>query len=140
MDSPRLAEDVDLGGSAYPWRKREDPFTPLAFPPFVPALCTEDDTANLEEHEKPPTQPAPASPEHPPPLGFRSDDLPSVGWLRSWALDTSESGATGLCTSAESTSMEKQLHIRSKELQETQDKCHKMEQEISKFQRKMSDL
>ncbi|XP_035246530.1 citron rho-interacting kinase-like isoform X4 [Anguilla anguilla] len=140
MDSPRLAEDVDLGGGAYPWRKREDPFTPLAFPPFVPALCTEDDTANLEEHEKPPSQPAPASPEHPPPLGFRSDDLPSVGWLRSWALDTSESGATGLCTSAESTSMEKQLHIRSKELQETQDKCHKMEQEISKFQRKMSDL
>ncbi|KAG1931695.1 citron Rho-interacting kinase [Pimephales promelas] len=36
--------------------------------------------------------------------------------------------------------MEKKLHIKSKELQDTQDKCHKMEQEISRFQRKMTDL
>ncbi|XP_036384432.1 citron Rho-interacting kinase-like [Megalops cyprinoides] len=36
--------------------------------------------------------------------------------------------------------MEKKLQIKNKELQETQDKCHKMEQEISRFQRKMSDL
>ncbi|KPP74577.1 hypothetical protein Z043_106256, partial [Scleropages formosus] len=36
--------------------------------------------------------------------------------------------------------MEKKLQIKSKELQETQDKCHKMEQELSRFQRKMSDL
>ncbi|XP_059404900.1 citron Rho-interacting kinase-like isoform X4 [Carassius carassius] len=36
--------------------------------------------------------------------------------------------------------MEKKLHLKSKELQDTQDKCHKMEQEISRFQRKMTDL
>ncbi|CDQ89430.1 unnamed protein product [Oncorhynchus mykiss] len=34
----------------------------------------------------------------------------------------------------------KSFILKSKELVETQDKCHKMEQEISRFQRKMTDL
>uniref|UniRef100_A0A8C2G8I3 Citron rho-interacting serine/threonine kinase a n=1 Tax=Cyprinus carpio TaxID=7962 RepID=A0A8C2G8I3_CYPCA len=46
----------------------------------------------------------------------------------------------GLNSPAKTNSMEKKLHLKSKELQDTQDKCHKMEQEISRFQRKMTDL
>ncbi|XP_038135972.1 citron Rho-interacting kinase-like isoform X6 [Cyprinodon tularosa] len=48
--------------------------------------------------------------------------------------------SAGLNSPAKTNSMEKKLHLKSKELQDTQDKCHKMEQEISRFQRKMTDL
>ncbi|KAJ8286440.1 hypothetical protein GJAV_G00039280 [Gymnothorax javanicus] len=109
-------------------------------PEFVCARYGQDDSANLGDREEPPNQPAPASPDRPPSLGSHGNHLPSVGWLYPRALNTSESGASGLDYAAETNSMEKQLHISSKELQETEDKCHKMEQEISRFQRKMSDL
>ncbi|XP_031433366.1 citron rho-interacting kinase isoform X3 [Clupea harengus] len=111
-------------------------------PPFVPSLRAEDDTSNFEDQEQPPPRPL-AAQRNPPPAGFQGQDLPFLGWFFSKALTTlakSESVAAGLNSPAKTNSMEKKLHIKSKELQETQDKCHKMEQEISRFQRKMTDL
>ncbi|XP_058850206.1 citron Rho-interacting kinase-like isoform X2 [Acipenser ruthenus] len=112
-----------------------------SLPPFVPTLRAEDDTSNFDEPESS-SQPAA-------PLrqcnrsGFQGEDLPFVGFSFSKALTTltrSESVATGLDSPAKTNSMEKKFHLKSKELQDTQDKCHKMEQEISRFQRKMSEL
>ncbi|KAI1882468.1 hypothetical protein AGOR_G00251070 [Albula goreensis] len=118
-----------------------------ALPPFVPALGAEDVTAGLGEREDPPSEPAftATDPPTPPPLpGSHGDHLPFVGWLYSRALTAptpgSESVSVSLYSPDKTNSMEKKLNVRSKELQETQDKCHKMEQEISMFQRKMSDL
>uniref|UniRef100_A0A673X0U4 Citron Rho-interacting kinase n=1 Tax=Salmo trutta TaxID=8032 RepID=A0A673X0U4_SALTR len=114
-----------------------------ALPPFVPTLRAEDDTSNFEE---PPEKPRPRRADaqrDPPRPGFQGQDLPFLGWFFSRALTAlakSESVASGLNSPAKTNSMEKKLHIKSKELQETQDKCHKMEQEISRFQRKMTDL
>ncbi|XP_051956572.1 citron rho-interacting kinase-like [Xyrauchen texanus] len=111
-------------------------------PPFVPSLCSEDDTSNFEEPERPP-RPAAAAQRDPARTGFQGRDLPFLGWCFSRtlsALAKSESVGTGINSPAKTNSMEKKLHIKSKELQETQDKCHKMEQEISRFQRKMTDL
>ncbi|XP_052411498.1 citron rho-interacting kinase isoform X5 [Carassius gibelio] len=111
-------------------------------PPFVPSLHSEDDTSNFEEPERPPRPAAAAQRDHPR-SGFLGRDLPFVGWCFSRALSAlakSESVGTGLNSPAKTNSMEKKLHLKSKELQDTQDKCHKMEQEISRFQRKMTDL
>uniref|UniRef100_A0A8C8CEG7 Citron Rho-interacting kinase n=1 Tax=Oncorhynchus tshawytscha TaxID=74940 RepID=A0A8C8CEG7_ONCTS len=114
-----------------------------ALPPFVPTLRAEDDTSNFEE---PPEKPRPRRADaqrDPLRPGFQGQDLPFLGWFFSRALTAlakSESVASGLNSPAKTNSMEKKLHIKSKELQETQDKCHKMEQEISRFQRKMTDL
>ncbi|XP_062339164.1 citron rho-interacting kinase isoform X2 [Osmerus eperlanus] len=111
-------------------------------PPFVPTLRAEDDTSNFEEPEKPAPRPAKAQ-QGSLPLGFQGQDLPFLGWFFSrtlTALAKSELAAAGFNSPAKTNSMEKKLHIKSKELQETQDKCHKMEQEISRFQRKMTDL
>uniref|UniRef100_A0A673LFL3 non-specific serine/threonine protein kinase n=1 Tax=Sinocyclocheilus rhinocerous TaxID=307959 RepID=A0A673LFL3_9TELE len=113
-----------------------------ALPPFVPSLRSEDDTSNFEEPERPPRPAAAAQRDHPR-TGFHGQDLPFVGWCFSRALSAlakSESVGTGLNSPAKTNSMEKKLHLKSKELQDTQDKCHKMEQEISRFQRKMTDL
>ncbi|XP_016411669.1 citron Rho-interacting kinase [Sinocyclocheilus rhinocerous] len=113
-----------------------------ALPPFVPSLRSEDDTSNFEEPERPPRPAAAAQRDHPR-SGFHGRDLPFVGWCFSRALSAlakSESVGTGLNSPAKTNSMEKKLHLKSKELQDTQDKCHKMEQEISRFQRKMTDL
>ncbi|XP_062271555.1 citron Rho-interacting kinase [Scomber scombrus] len=112
-------------------------------PPFVPALHAEDDTSNFEEPEKAAPRPASAAQRGALPAGFQGQDLPFLGWFFSRALTTlakTESVSAGLNSPAKTNSMEKKLHIKSKELQETQDKCHKMEQEISRFQRKMIDL
>ncbi|XP_054641284.1 citron rho-interacting kinase-like isoform X6 [Dunckerocampus dactyliophorus] len=112
-------------------------------PPFVPALHAEDDTSNFEEPEQAVPRPASASKRGAPPVGFQGKDLPFLGWFFSRALTTlakTEAVSAGLNSPAKTNSMEKKLHIKSKELQETQDKCHKMEQEISRFQRKMTDL
>ncbi|CAB1353973.1 unnamed protein product [Coregonus sp. 'balchen'] len=112
-----------------------------SLPPFVPTLRAEDDTSNFEE---PPEKPRRADAHRDPPRpGFQGQDLPFLGWFFSRALTVlakSESVTSGLNSPAKTSSMEKKLHIKSKELQETQDKCHKMEQEISRFQRKMTDL
>ncbi|KAK3509025.1 hypothetical protein QTP70_018530 [Hemibagrus guttatus] len=113
-----------------------------AVPPFVPSLRAEDDTSNFEEPERAPRH-AHAAQREPPRLGFQGQDLPFLGWFFSRALTAlvkSESVAAGLNSPAKSNSMEKKLQLKSKELQDTQDKCHKMEQEISRFQRKMTDL
>ncbi|XP_017278330.1 citron rho-interacting kinase isoform X8 [Kryptolebias marmoratus] len=113
-------------------------------PPFVPALHAEDDTSNFEEPEQ--AAPWPASATHrgaQPAVGFQGQDLPFLGWFFSrplTALAKTESVSAGLNSPAKTNSMEKKLHLKSKDLQETQDKCHKMEQEISRFQRKMTDL
>ncbi|XP_029906917.1 citron Rho-interacting kinase isoform X1 [Myripristis murdjan] len=112
-------------------------------PPFVPALHAEDDTSNFEEPEQAAPRPAPAAQRGALPVGFQGQDLPFLGWFFSRALTTlakTESVSAGLNSPAKTNSMEKKLHLKSKELQETQDKCHKMEQEISRFQRKMTDL
>ncbi|XP_012726155.2 citron rho-interacting kinase isoform X3 [Fundulus heteroclitus] len=112
-------------------------------PPFVPALHAEDDTSNFEEPEQAAPRPASATQRGAVPAGFRGQDLPFLGWFFSRALTAlakSDSVSAGLNSPAKTNSMEKKLHLKSKELQETQDKCHKMEQEISRFQRKMTDL
>uniref|UniRef100_A0A668U8Y2 Citron Rho-interacting kinase n=1 Tax=Oreochromis aureus TaxID=47969 RepID=A0A668U8Y2_OREAU len=112
-------------------------------PPFVPALHAEDDTSNFEEPEQAAPWPASAAQQGAPPAGFQGQDLPFLGWFFSRALillAKTESVSAGLNSPAKTNSMEKKLHLKSKELQETQDKCHKMEQEISRFQRKMTDL
>ncbi|XP_029108972.1 citron Rho-interacting kinase isoform X2 [Scleropages formosus] len=113
-----------------------------ALPPFVPTLCGEDDTSNFEEPETPPPSTT-AALRDPQRVGFQGLDLPFLGWFFSrplTALARAEPVAAGLNSPAKTNSMEKKLQIKSKELQETQDKCHKMEQELSRFQRKMSDL
>ncbi|KAI3370314.1 hypothetical protein L3Q82_025085, partial [Scortum barcoo] len=112
-------------------------------PPFVPALHAEDDTSNFEEPEQAAPRPASAAQQGALPAGFQGQDLPFLGWFFSRALTTlakTESVSAGLNSPAKTNSMEKKLHLKSRELQETQDKCHKMEQEISRFQRKMTDL
>ncbi|XP_061583741.1 citron rho-interacting kinase isoform X7 [Cololabis saira] len=112
-------------------------------PPFVPALHSEDDTSNFEEPEQAAPRPASATHQGALPAGFQGQDLPFLGWFFSRALTglaKAESVSAGLNSPAKTNSMEKKLHLKSKELQETQDKCHKMEQEISRFQRKMTDL
>uniref|UniRef100_A0A8C4DHK5 Citron Rho-interacting kinase n=1 Tax=Dicentrarchus labrax TaxID=13489 RepID=A0A8C4DHK5_DICLA len=112
-------------------------------PPFVPALHAEDDTSNFEEPEQAAPRPASAAQRGALPAGFQGQDLPFLGWFFSRALTTlakTESVSAGLNSPAKTNSMEKKLHLKSRELQETQDKCHKMEQEISRFQRKMTDL
>ncbi|XP_015257901.1 PREDICTED: citron Rho-interacting kinase-like isoform X2 [Cyprinodon variegatus] len=112
-------------------------------PPFVPALHAEDDTSNFEEPEQAAPWPASANQRGAVPAGFQGQDLPFLGWFFSRALTAlakSESVSAGLNSPAKTNSMEKKLHLKSKELQDTQDKCHKMEQEISRFQRKMTDL
>ncbi|XP_026204274.1 citron Rho-interacting kinase isoform X3 [Anabas testudineus] len=112
-------------------------------PPFVPTLHAEDDTSNFEEPEQAAPWPASAAQRGALPTGFQGQDLPFLGWFFSRALTTlakTESVSAGLHSPAKTNSMEKKLHLKSKELQETQDKCHKMEQEISRFQRKMTDL
>uniref|UniRef100_A0A672Y421 Citron Rho-interacting kinase n=1 Tax=Sphaeramia orbicularis TaxID=375764 RepID=A0A672Y421_9TELE len=112
-------------------------------PPFVPALHAEDDTSNFEEPEQATPRSASAARQGAPPAGFQGQDLPFLGWFFSRTLTTlakTESVSAGLNSPAKTNSMEKKLHLKSKELQETQDKCHKMEQEISRFQRKMTDL
>uniref|UniRef100_A0A8C6LTJ2 non-specific serine/threonine protein kinase n=1 Tax=Nothobranchius furzeri TaxID=105023 RepID=A0A8C6LTJ2_NOTFU len=104
-------------------------------PPFVPALHAEDDTSNFEEPEQAAPWPASAAQPGALPVGFQGQDLP---FLVGCSLLRSVS--PGLNSPAKTNSMEKKLHLKGKELQETQDKCHKMEQEISRFQRKMTDL
>uniref|UniRef100_A0AAQ4QDE9 Citron Rho-interacting kinase n=1 Tax=Gasterosteus aculeatus aculeatus TaxID=481459 RepID=A0AAQ4QDE9_GASAC len=106
-------------------------------PPFVPALHAEDDTSNFEEPEQAAPRPAPAAQRGALPAGFQGQDLPFLGWFFMVPLYLA---LLGLNSPAKTNSIEKKLHLKSRELQETQDKCHKMEQEISRFQRKMTDL
>uniref|UniRef100_A0AAV2M5F4 non-specific serine/threonine protein kinase n=1 Tax=Knipowitschia caucasica TaxID=637954 RepID=A0AAV2M5F4_KNICA len=111
-----------------------------AVPPFVPALASEDDASHFEElpTSSPTSPPSPLSP-----AGFDGRDLPFLGWFYCRALKalaTKESVSSSLNSPAKVNSMEKKLQLKSRELQETQDKCHKMEQDLSRFQRTMTDL
>ncbi|XP_055077642.1 citron rho-interacting kinase [Periophthalmus magnuspinnatus] len=115
-------------------------------PPFVPALSSDDDTSNFEDPELEGAAPdfaAPRAQPGAPSSGFTGRDLPFLGWFFCRALNTlakAESVSAGLNSPAKTNSMEKKLHLKTRELQDTQDKCYKMEQEISRFQRKMTDL
>uniref|UniRef100_H3BGN6 Citron Rho-interacting kinase n=1 Tax=Latimeria chalumnae TaxID=7897 RepID=H3BGN6_LATCH len=109
-------------------------------PPFVPTLKSEDDTSNFDELEKS-SWPLSAL-RHLNPTGFSGEDLPFVGFSYCKALailTRSESVTAGLDSPAKTSSMEKKFLLKSKELQDTQDKCHKMEQEVTHLQRRVSE-
>ncbi|KAG8455787.1 hypothetical protein GDO86_001833 [Hymenochirus boettgeri] len=110
-------------------------------PPFVPTLKSDDDTSNFDEPEKnlrilPPSCQLSSA-------GFSGEDLPFVGFSFIKALSSftkPESILSGLDSPAKVSSMEKKLILKSKELQDTQDKCHKMEQEMTRLHRRVSEV
>uniref|UniRef100_A0A9L0IQG9 non-specific serine/threonine protein kinase n=1 Tax=Equus asinus TaxID=9793 RepID=A0A9L0IQG9_EQUAS len=108
-------------------------------PPFVPTLKSDDDTSNFDEPEK--NSWVSSSPCQLNPSGFSGEELPFVGFSYSKALGIlgrSESVVSSLDSPAKTSSMEKKLLIKSKELQDSQDKCHKMEQEMTRLHRRVS--
>uniref|UniRef100_A0A7N4NWL4 Citron Rho-interacting kinase n=1 Tax=Sarcophilus harrisii TaxID=9305 RepID=A0A7N4NWL4_SARHA len=110
-------------------------------PPFVPTLKSDDDTSNFDEPER--NSRALPFPGQLNPGGFSGEDLPFVGFSFSKALGIlgrAESVVSGLDSPAKISSMEKKLLIKSKELQDTQDKCHKMEQEMTRLHRRVSEV
>uniref|UniRef100_A0A8C5P682 Citron Rho-interacting kinase n=1 Tax=Leptobrachium leishanense TaxID=445787 RepID=A0A8C5P682_9ANUR len=110
-------------------------------PPFVPTLKSEDDTSNFDEPEK--NLRDLSSPCQLISTGFSGENLPFVGFSFIKALSTlskSESIVSGLDSPAKVSSMEKKLFHKSKELQDTQDKCHKMEQEMTRLHRRVSEV
>ncbi|XP_063310672.1 citron Rho-interacting kinase [Pelobates fuscus] len=110
-------------------------------PPFVPTLKSEDDTSNFDEPEK--NLRGISSSCQLISTGFSGEDLPFVGFSFIKALGTfskSESLVSGLESPAKASSMEKKLFHKSKELQDTQDKCHKMEQEMTRLHRRVSEV
>ncbi|XP_053325723.1 citron Rho-interacting kinase isoform X2 [Spea bombifrons] len=110
-------------------------------PPFVPTLKSEDDTSNFDEPEKN-LRVLPSSCQLSS-TGFSGEDLPFVGFSFTRALSAfskSESIVSGLESPAKLSSMEKKLFHKSKELQDTQDKCHKMEQEMTRLHRRVSEV
>uniref|UniRef100_A0A2K6FJR5 Citron Rho-interacting kinase n=1 Tax=Propithecus coquereli TaxID=379532 RepID=A0A2K6FJR5_PROCO len=110
-------------------------------PPFVPTLKSDDDTSNFDEPEK--NSWVSSSSCQLSPSGFSGEELPFVGFSYSKALGIlgrSESVVSGLDSPAKTSSMEKKLLIKSKELQDSQDKCHKMEQEMTRLHRRVSEV
>ncbi|XP_066116554.1 citron Rho-interacting kinase isoform X2 [Saccopteryx bilineata] len=110
-------------------------------PPFVPTLKSDDDTSNFDEPEK--NSWVSSSLCQLNPSGFSGEELPFVGFSYSKALGIlgrSESVVLGLDSPAKISSMEKKLLIKSKELQDSQDKCHKMEQEMTRLHRRVSEV
>ncbi|KAG9487318.1 hypothetical protein GDO78_007270 [Eleutherodactylus coqui] len=110
-------------------------------PPFVPTLKSDDDTSNFDEAEK--NLRALPSSCHLSAVGFSGEGLPFVGFSYIKALGAftkSESIVSSLDSPAKTSSMEKKLFHKSKELQETQDKCHKMEQEMTRLHRRVSEV
>uniref|UniRef100_A0A5F8GTB1 Citron Rho-interacting kinase n=1 Tax=Monodelphis domestica TaxID=13616 RepID=A0A5F8GTB1_MONDO len=110
-------------------------------PPFFPTLKSDDDTSNFDEPER--NSRALPFPGQLNPGGFSGEDLPFVGFSFSRALGIlgrAESVVSGLDSPAKISSMEKKLLIKSKELQDTQDKCHKMEQEMTRLHRRVSEV
>uniref|UniRef100_A0A673UNF7 non-specific serine/threonine protein kinase n=1 Tax=Suricata suricatta TaxID=37032 RepID=A0A673UNF7_SURSU len=108
-------------------------------PPFVPTLKSDDDTSNFDEPEK--NSWVSSSPRQLSLSGFSGEELPFVGFSYSKALGIlgrSESVVSSLDSPAKTSSMEKKLLIKSKELQDSQDKCHKMEQEMTRLHRRVS--
>ncbi|XP_053862919.1 citron Rho-interacting kinase isoform X5 [Malaclemys terrapin pileata] len=109
-------------------------------PPFVPTLRSDDDTSNFDEPEK--NSRVLSSPRQLNPAGFSGEDLPFVGFsfIKALGILRSESVISGLDSPAKISSMEKKLLLKSKELQDTQDKCHKMEQEMTRLHRRVSEV
>ncbi|NXC45902.1 CTRO kinase, partial [Penelope pileata] len=109
-------------------------------PPFVPTLKSDDDTSNFDEPEK--NSRVLSSTCRLNPSGFSGEDLPFVGFSFIKALGTlrSESVFSSVDSPAKVSSMEKKLLLKSKELQDAQDKCHKMEQEMTRLHRRVSEV
>ncbi|NWU61830.1 CTRO kinase, partial [Pterocles burchelli] len=109
-------------------------------PPFVPTLKSDDDTSNFDEPEK--NSRVLSSTRQLNPAGFSGEDLPFVGFSFIKALEIlrSESVFSSVDSPAKVSSMEKKLILKSKELQDAQDKCHKMEQEMTRLHRRVSEV
>uniref|UniRef100_UPI00398F48EE citron Rho-interacting kinase-like isoform X2 n=1 Tax=Pristiophorus japonicus TaxID=55135 RepID=UPI00398F48EE len=110
-------------------------------PPFVPTLETDDDVSNFDEPEKISCPTIKARQLNR--TGFTGEDLPFVGLSFTKtlaALSRSESVTSLMDSPAKTNSLEKKLLIKNKELQETQDTCHKMEQEVTHLQRRVYEL
>uniref|UniRef100_A0A4W3HT81 non-specific serine/threonine protein kinase n=1 Tax=Callorhinchus milii TaxID=7868 RepID=A0A4W3HT81_CALMI len=110
-------------------------------PPFVPTLDADDDASNFDESEKiscPAVKPRQLNRS-----GFSGEGLPFVGFSFTKALAVltrSESVSSLMDSPAKNNSLEKKLLLKNKELQETQDKCHKMDQEVTHLQRTVTEL
>ncbi|XP_074869121.1 citron Rho-interacting kinase isoform X2 [Carettochelys insculpta] len=109
-------------------------------PPFIPTLRSDDDTSNFDEPEK--NSRVLSSPRQLNPASFSGADLPFVGFsfIKALAILRSDSVLSGLDSPVKISSMEKKLLLKSKELQDTQDKCHKMEQEMTRLHRRVSEV
>ncbi|XP_050174806.1 citron Rho-interacting kinase [Myiozetetes cayanensis] len=109
-------------------------------PPFVPTLKSDDDTSNFDEPEK--NSRVLSSTRQLSPAGFSGEDLPFVGFSFTKALGIlrPESVFSSVDSPAKVSSMEKTLLLKSKELQDAQDKCHKMEQEMTRLHRRVSEV
>ncbi|XP_041436204.1 citron rho-interacting kinase isoform X2 [Xenopus laevis] len=110
-------------------------------PSSIPTLKSDDDISNFDEPEKN-LRILPSSCQLNS-AGFSGDDLPFVGFSFIKALvllNKSESIVSGLDSPAKVSSMEKKLFHKSKELQDKQDKCHKMEQEMMLLHRRVSEV
>ncbi|NXE11386.1 CTRO kinase, partial [Lophotis ruficrista] len=109
-------------------------------PPFVPTLKSDDDTSNFDEPEK--NSRVLSSTCQLNPAGFSGEDLPFVGFsfIKALGILRPESVFSSVDSPAKVSSMEKKLILKSKELQEVQDKCHKMEQEMTRLHRRVSEV
>ncbi|KAM7034531.1 citron Rho-interacting kinase isoform 3-T3 [Acridotheres tristis] len=109
-------------------------------PPFVPTLKSDDDTSNFDEPEK--NSRVLSSTRQLNPAGFSGEDLPFVGFsfIKALGILRSESVFSSVDSPAKVSSMEKTLLLKSKELQDAQDKCHKMEQEMTRLHRRVSEV
>ncbi|NWW28476.1 CTRO kinase, partial [Falcunculus frontatus] len=109
-------------------------------PPFIPTLKSDDDTSNFDEPEK--NSRVLSSMRQLNPAGFSGEDLPFVGFsfIKALGILKSESVFSSVDSPAKVSSMEKTLLLKSKELQDAQDKCHKMEQEMTRLHRRVSEV
>ncbi|NXI46235.1 CTRO kinase, partial [Galbula dea] len=109
-------------------------------PPFVPTLKSDDDTSNFDEPEK--NSRVLSSARQLNPAGFSGEDLPFVGFsfIKALGILRSESVFSSVDSPAKVSSMESKLLLKSKELQDAQDKCHKMEQEMTRLHRRVSEV
>ncbi|NXO48067.1 CTRO kinase, partial [Aramus guarauna] len=109
-------------------------------PPFVPTLKSDDDTSNFDEPEK--NSRVLSSTRQLNPAGFSGEELPFVGFsfIKALGIPRSESVFSSVDSPVKVSSMEKKLLLKSKELQDAQDKCHKMEQEMTRLHRRVSEV
>ncbi|NWV83731.1 CTRO kinase, partial [Dasyornis broadbenti] len=109
-------------------------------PPFIPTLKSDDDTSNFDEPEK--NSRILSSTCQLKSAGFSGEDLPFVGFsfIKALGIHRSESVFSSVDSPAKVSSMEKTLLLKSKELQDAQDKCHKMEQEMTRLHRRVSEV